>query len=59
MNFIRLLLAFVLPPLAIYIQFGIGKYFWTNCVLTLLGFFPGMVHAVYIMAARPPGLTQL
>ena len=59
MNYIRLLLAFILPPVAVYMQFGIGKHFWINCLLTLLGFVPGMVHAVYIMASRPPGLRAL
>jgi uncharacterized membrane protein YqaE (UPF0057 family) len=59
MNYVRLLVAFILPPAAVYMQFGIGKYFWLNCLLTLLGFFPGLLHAVYIMAARPPGLSRL
>ncbi len=59
MDFIRLLIAFILPPLAVYIQFGIGKHFWINCVLTMLGFVPGLLHAVYIMASRPPGLANL
>ncbi len=54
MNYIRLLLAFVVPPLAIYLQFGIGKHFWVNCVLTLFGIIPGMLHAIYMMAARAP-----
>ena len=59
MDFIRLLTAFILPPVSVYIQFGIGKHFWNNCLLTLLGFLPGMLHAIYIMASRPPGLTKL
>ncbi|MEZ6087946.1 MAG: YqaE/Pmp3 family membrane protein [Pirellulaceae bacterium] len=59
MNFVRLLIAFILPPVSVYMQFGIGKTFWINCVLTLLGFFPGLLHAVYMMAARRPGLARL
>lgn len=58
MEFIRLLLAFLIPPLAVYLQFGVGKRFWLNVVLTVCGFMPGMVHAVYIMTARPPGLIR-
>lgn len=58
-DFIRLLLAFLVPPVAVYMQFGLGKHFCINCVLTLLGFVPGMLHAIYIMAARPPGLKRL
>ncbi|EMI15391.1 protein belonging to Uncharacterized protein family UPF0057 [Rhodopirellula maiorica SM1] len=59
MNFIRLLIAFLLPPAAVYMQFGINKHFWINCLLTLCGIVPGILHAVYIMAARPPGLARL
>lgn len=59
MNYVRLLLAFLIPPAAIYIQFGIGRIFWVNCLLTLLGFVPGMLHAVYMMASHKPGLTRL
>ncbi|MFG0264120.1 MAG: YqaE/Pmp3 family membrane protein [Rhodopirellula sp. JB055] len=59
MNYIRLLLAFILPPVSVYMQFGAGKHFWINVVLTLLGFVPGMLHAVYIMASRWPGLAKL
>ncbi|TWU18385.1 YqaE/Pmp3 family membrane protein [Allorhodopirellula heiligendammensis] len=59
MDFIRVLFAFIVPPAAVYIQLGAGKQFWINCVLTLLGFIPGMLHAVYIMASRRPGLERL
>jgi uncharacterized membrane protein YqaE (UPF0057 family) len=59
MSYIRLLIAFILPPAAVAMQFGIGKIFWVNCLLTLLFFFPGMLHAVYMMASRPPGLVKL
>ncbi|QDT07051.1 Proteolipid membrane potential modulator [Rubripirellula lacrimiformis] len=59
MNFIRILIAFILPPVSVYMQFGIDKHFWLNCLLTLLGFVPGILHAVYIMASRPPGLAKL
>lgn len=59
MSYIRLLLAFLLPPAAVYMQFGANKTFWINCVLTALGFVPGVLHAVYTMASQPPGLARL
>jgi len=58
MKYIRLLIAFVIPPIAIFMQFGWSWHLVINTVLTLLGFVPGVVHAVYIMAARPPGLIR-
>ncbi|EGF26409.1 hypothetical protein RBWH47_01716 [Rhodopirellula baltica WH47] len=40
-------------------QFGVGHYFWISVILTLLGFVPGLLYSLYIMAARPPGLSRL
>jgi len=31
---------------------GIGKHFWINILLTILGYIPGIVHAVYIIAKK-------
>jgi uncharacterized membrane protein YqaE (UPF0057 family) len=31
----------------------LGKHFWFNIILTLLGYIPGIVHAVYIIARKP------
>jgi uncharacterized membrane protein YqaE (UPF0057 family) len=58
MTFVRLLIAFILPPLAVYMQFGTSRRLALNILLTLLGFVPGMVHAVFIMASEPPGLVR-
>lgn len=52
MNFLRILIAILLPPLGVFLQEGIGKHFWINILLTLLGYIPGIVHAVYIIASR-------
>lgn len=53
MDIIRILFAVILPPLGVFLQEGIGKQFWINVLLTLLGYIPGIIHAVYIIAARP------
>lgn len=57
MSFIRLLLVFFLPPVAVYMQFGVGHYFWISVILTLLGFVPGLLYSLYIMAARTRALA--
>jgi uncharacterized membrane protein YqaE (UPF0057 family) len=54
MDFIRILLAIILPPLGVFLQVGLGKHFWINILLTLLGYIPGIVHAVYIIAKVGP-----
>lgn len=52
MDLIRILCAIVLPPLGVFLQVGIGGQFWINILLTLFGYIPGIVHAVWIIAKR-------
>ena len=52
MDLIRILFAILLPPLGVFLQVGIGGAFWLNILLTLLGYIPGIVHAVWVIARR-------
>ncbi len=52
MDVIRIILSILLPPLGVFLQVGIGLQFWINILLTLLGYIPGVVHAVWIIARR-------
>ncbi|MFW5798592.1 MAG: YqaE/Pmp3 family membrane protein [Planctomycetota bacterium] len=52
MDVLRLILAILLPPLGVFLEVGLGMHFWLNIVLTLLGYIPGLVHAVWIIARR-------
>lgn len=52
MDILRLILSLLLPPLGVFLQVGIGLHFWINILLTLLGYFPGIIHAVWIIASR-------
>ena len=49
---LKILLSVVLPPVGVFLEVGVGKHFWINILLTLLGYFPGIIHAVYIIAKR-------
>ncbi|MBY0354841.1 MAG: YqaE/Pmp3 family membrane protein [Rickettsiales bacterium] len=57
MDIIKLLAAIFLPPLGVYLQVGLTTQFWVNCILTLFGYVPGIIHAVYIIATRSDPLT--
>lgn len=50
MNLLRLVIAVLLPPLGVFLQVGIGRHFWINILLTILGYIPGIIHAVWIIA---------
>jgi uncharacterized membrane protein YqaE (UPF0057 family) len=52
MDLLRILLAILLPPVGVLLQVGLGLQFWVNILLTLLGYIPGIVHAVWIIARR-------
>ncbi|GJL48814.1 YqaE/Pmp3 family membrane protein [Candidatus Nitrospira salsa] len=52
MDVLRVLLSILLPPVGVFLQVGFGAQFWLNILLTLLGYIPGIVHAVWIIAKR-------
>ncbi|MCR9086390.1 MAG: YqaE/Pmp3 family membrane protein [Rhodobacteraceae bacterium] len=52
MDLIRIIAAVLLPPLGVFLQVGLRGAFWLNILLTLLGFIPGIVHAVWTIARR-------
>jgi uncharacterized membrane protein YqaE (UPF0057 family) len=52
MDLLRIIIAIILPPLGVLMQVGLGKHFWINIILTLLGYIPGIVHAVWVIARK-------
>lgn len=50
MDIIRIIVAVIFPPLGVFLQVGLSGAFWLNILLTLLGYLPGIIHAVYIIA---------
>ncbi len=49
-DFIKILFAILLPPIGVAMEVGLTKHFWINILLTLCGFLPGIIHAVYVIA---------
>lgn len=50
MSLIRIIFAIILPPVGVFLTKGIGSEFWINILLTILGFLPGIIHAVWVIA---------
>jgi len=50
MELIKIICAIIVPPLGVFLQVGIGKHFWINILLTLLGYIPGIVHGIWVIA---------
>ena len=49
-NLIRIVLSVILPPVGVFLKVGFGLQFWLNILLTLFGYIPGLVHAIWIIA---------
>jgi uncharacterized membrane protein YqaE (UPF0057 family) len=43
------ILAILIPPLAVYLAKGIGTEFWISLILTLLFFIPGIIYALIVV----------
>jgi uncharacterized membrane protein YqaE (UPF0057 family) len=52
MDFWRIILSVILPPVGVFLQVGFGLHFWLNILLTLLGYIPGLLHAIWIITRK-------
>ena len=48
-SLILVLLAIFLPPVAVLLKAGLGLQFLLSILLTLLGYIPGLIHALWIV----------
>ena len=58
MDVLRVILSILLPPLGVFLQVGLTAQFWINVILTVFGYIPGIVHAVYIIATRRDAIAK-
>jgi uncharacterized membrane protein YqaE (UPF0057 family) len=49
---IRIILSVLIPPLGVFLQVGLTGHFWLNILLTLLGYIPGLIHAIWVIAKK-------
>lgn len=52
MDLLKIIFAIILPPLGVFLEVGLKGAFWLNILLTILGYIPGIVHAVWIIAKK-------
>jgi len=52
MDVLRVILSVIIPPVGVFLQVGLGLQFWLNILLTLLGYFPGLIHAVWVITRK-------
>ncbi|MDM8543778.1 YqaE/Pmp3 family membrane protein [Desulfococcaceae bacterium HSG9] len=49
---IRIIISIIIPPVGVFFEVGFGLHFWINILLTLLGYIPGLVHAIWIIVKK-------
>jgi len=52
MDIVRIIAAIVLPPLGVFLQVGIGFHFWLNILLTIFGYVPLIIHAIWVILKK-------
>ncbi|WP_430438156.1 YqaE/Pmp3 family membrane protein [Pontibacter chitinilyticus] len=48
-SIVEIILAVLLPPLAVFLHDGIGTSFWISIILTLLFWIPGIIYALLVV----------
>lgn len=51
-DLLKILLAILLPPVGVFLEVGFGLHFWLNIILTLLGYIPGLIHALWVVLSK-------
>lgn len=46
---IHIILAIILPPVAVFLKSGVGKDLLINIILSLIFFIPGVLHAIWLI----------
>lgn len=58
MKLVRLVLAIVLPPVSVFLTYGLSTTLVINILLTLLGWVPGIIHAIWAIAKYEENMNQ-
>ncbi|TYB71823.1 YqaE/Pmp3 family membrane protein [Bizionia gelidisalsuginis] len=48
MSLLTIILSILLPPVAVFMKKGFGGAFLLNILLTLIGWLPGVIHALIV-----------
>ncbi|MGM3305171.1 YqaE/Pmp3 family membrane protein [Anabaena sp. WFMT] len=58
MKLTRLLLGLFLPPVGVFMTVGVGPTLIINILLTLLGWLPGSIHALWVITKHDERLNR-
>lgn len=58
MKLVRFALSILLPPVAIFLTYGFSATLLINILLTVLGWLPGSIHALWAIAKHEEKVSQ-
>ncbi|KAI9594663.1 hypothetical protein BDF19DRAFT_423418 [Syncephalis fuscata] len=48
-DIVLVILAIILPPLAVFLRYNLRFEFWLSLILTIIGWVPGIVYAIFVI----------
>jgi uncharacterized membrane protein YqaE (UPF0057 family) len=58
MKLLYIVLGILIPPLGVFLAVGVSSTLFINILLTLLGWVPGSIHAVWAIAKQDQALNE-
>ncbi|MGB3694787.1 MAG: YqaE/Pmp3 family membrane protein [Spirulinaceae cyanobacterium] len=55
---LRIVLGILLPPLGVFLTSGVSTALLINVLLTVLGWLPGSIHAVWVIVKQGEKMAQ-
>ncbi len=52
MSLVNVVISILLPPLSVFMSMGISQALIINVLLTLVGWVPGVIHALWIISKK-------
>ena len=58
MNLFRIILGILIPPVGVFMTVGVGATLFINIGLTLLGWLPGSIHALWVIVKQEEKVSR-
>lgn len=49
MALLQIIILVIVPPVGVFLKRGLGLDFLLSILLTVLGYFPGLIHAIWVV----------
>lgn len=49
MGILRIIASVIIPPVGVFLKRGLGLSFLISIVLTILGYVPGLIYAIWVV----------